>query len=216
MSENVHMQAPLQTSGPAPEVAGVVAILIHGRTQSPADMFAIAQRLGTPDLACVAVEAAGNSWYPDKFMAPLASNQPFLDFALERIELLVVQLEECGIARSQIVLIGFSQGACLACEYLYRHPARWGGLIAYTGGLIGPEGTSWLTPGILWGTPVFLGNSDEDVWVPLSRTVETVRVFERMGADVQLAVYPGMGHLVNDEEISLGRALVQSLLNRIS
>jgi predicted esterase len=149
-------------------------------------------------------------------MAPLANNQPFLEFALARIESLVVQLEGLGISRSQIVLVGFSQGACLACEYLYRNPARWGGLLAYTGGLIGPEGTSWLTPRGLSGTPIFLGNSDEDIWVPLSRTEETARVFERMGASVQLAVYPGMGHLVNDEEIILGRAVIQPLLNNNS
>ncbi|MBM7061055.1 dienelactone hydrolase family protein [Pseudomonas sp. UL073] len=212
MSENVHMLPPLHTLGPAPEAVGAAAILIHGRTQSPADMFAIADRLDFPNLPYVAVEAAGNSWYPDKFMAPLANNQPFLDFALERIESLVAQLEAIGIPRSRIILLGFSQGACLACEYVHRHPTRWGGLIAYTGGLIGPAGMSWLTPKALAGTPVLLANSDDDVWVPLGRTQESATVFERMGADVHLVVYPGMGHLVNEDEIALGRGLIQKLL----
>ena len=211
MSENVHMLPPLQTSGPAPEAGRPVVILIHGRTQSPADMFAVAERLDFPNLAYVAPEAAGNSWYPDKFMAPLVSNQPSLDFALARIESLVTELEAKGVTRSQIVLLGFSQGACLACEYVYRHPTRWGGLIAYTGGLIGPEGMTWLTRRALAGTPVLLGNSDEDVWVPARRTVDSASVFKRMGADVQLAIYPGLEHVLNDDEITLGRALIQKL-----
>lgn len=213
MNDNVHLRLPTHASGPTPEAVGMAVILIHGRTQGPADMFAIAERIDLADVPYIAVEAAGNSWYPDKFMAPLESNQPHLDFALERLEALVVELEGRGIPRESIVLLGFSQGACLACEYLYRHPQRWGGLIAYTGGLIGPQGMSWLTPPNLAGTPVLLGNSDIDTWVPLKRTEETAHVLTRMGAEVSLKVYPGMEHLVNDDEIALGRLILQRVTN---
>lgn len=213
MTQNIHMSQPLHSLGPAPELQGLAAILIHGRTQSPADMFAIAARLDLPSLPYIALQAAGKSWYPDKFMAPVEANQPNLDFALARIEELVLTLERSGVPRSRIVLIGFSQGACLACEYIYRNPERWGGVVAYTGGLIGPEGMSWLTSKTLDGTPILLGNSDVDQWVPLQRTNETAEVFRSMGALVQLKIYPGMEHVVNDDEIALGRELLKQLLS---
>ncbi|WP_036996905.1 alpha/beta hydrolase [Metapseudomonas resinovorans] len=213
MSENIHLHLPTHASGPAPEVVDSAVILIHGRTQSPADMFVIAGRINLPGVSYTAIEAAGKSWYPDKFMAPLENNQPFLDFALERLESQVVQLEERGIPRSRIVLLGFSQGACLACEYVYRHPQRWGGLIAFTGGLVGPEGTAWDRSRTLDGTPVHLSNGDFDPWVPLQRTKETLEVFQAMGAEAELHVYPGRDHQVNDEEVDLGRALLQRALN---
>lgn len=216
MNDNVHLNLPVHASGPAPEDVGAVTVLIHGRTQSPADMFDIAERIDLPGMAYLAVEAFEKSWYPDKFMAPLGHNQPRLDQALERLERLIETLEGRGIARERIALLGFSQGACLASEYLYRHPGRWGALIAYTGGLIGPETTQWPATHSLAGTPILLANSDEDVWVPLPRTRQTQAVFSDMGASVQLRVYPGMGHEVNDEEIALGRELLETLLTPAS
>ncbi|SDB50796.1 phospholipase/carboxylesterase [Pseudomonas sp. NFACC23-1] len=213
MNDNVHLNMPVHASGPAPEDVGTVTLLIHGRTQGPADMFAIAERLALPGMAYQAVEAFEKSWYPDKFMAPLANNQPLLDHAVARIDRLIHDLEARGIPRERIALLGFSQGACLASEYVYRYPQRWGALIAYTGGLIGPEGTQWALNGTLADTPVLLANSDADAWVPLSRTEQTLEVFRAMGAAVQLRVYPGLAHEVNDEEIALGRALLQPLLN---
>lgn len=209
MNSNLHLSMPTHAAGPAPEAAGTAVILIHGRTQGPADMFAIAERLDLADLPRIAIEAADKSWYPDKFMAPLANNQPQLDHALERLETLVVELEGRGIPRSRIVLLGFSQGACLACEYLYRHPQRWGGLIAYTGGLIGPPEMAWPTSPRLAGTPVLLSNGDQDPWVPLARTEQTLEVLRAMGAETELQVYPGRDHSVCDAEIALGRALLQ-------
>ncbi len=210
MNDNVHLRLPTHASGPAPEAAGMAVILIHGRTQSPADMFAIAERIDLPDVPYIAIEAAGNSWYPDKFMAPLASNQPHLDFALERLEALVVELEERGIYRERIVLLGFSQGACLACEYMYRHPQRWGGLIAFTGGLIGPPETQWTAHGDeLAEVPVLISNGATDPWVPLSRSRETADVFRLMGARVTEHIYPPREHGVIDDEIAQARALLR-------
>ncbi|AMO76102.1 alpha/beta hydrolase [Pseudomonas citronellolis] len=211
MSDNIHLHLPTYASGPAPEAVGRAVILIHGRTQSPADMFAVAKRIDLPEAPYIAVEAAGNSWYPDKFMAPLANNQPHLDFALQRLEWLVVELEGLGVPRSRIVLVGFSQGACLACEYLYRYPQRWGGLIAFTGGLIGPEGLAWESHPKLDSTPILLTNGDNDPWVPLARTQETLATFQAMGAKAELHVYPGREHQVSDAEVDLGRALLQRI-----
>lgn len=212
MNANVHSTMPVHGSGPAPETAGVVTILIHGRTQSPTDMFLIAERIGLPDMPYLAVEAFEKSWYPDKFMAPLENNQPHLDMALTSLDTLVKSLLERDISPENIAFVGFSQGACLAAEYVYRHPRRWGGLIAYTGGLIGPEATVWGTTGYLAGTPVLLANSDVDTWVPLSRTEQTREVLNAMGGAVSLHVYAGMGHEVNDEEISLGRKILEALI----
>ncbi|WP_313024294.1 alpha/beta hydrolase [Pseudomonas lopnurensis] len=210
MNDNVHLRLPTQASGPAPEAVGMAVILIHGRTQSSADMFALAERIGLADVPYIAIEAAGNSWYPDKFMAPLENNQPYLDFALELLEALVVELEARGIPRERIVLLGFSQGACLACEYLYRHPQRWGGLIAFTGGLIGPPETQWSAQGDqLADMSILISNGATDPWVPLSRSRETADVFRQMGARVTEHIYPPREHGVIDDEIAQARALLR-------
>lgn len=205
MGNNMHPNRQAQFSGPALSEANKVAILIHGRAQCTDDMFAIADRINLPEVSYAAIEAANNSWYPEKFMAPRESNQPSLDSALECLDALVEQIAAHGLPRSKIVLIGFSQGACLACEYIYHHPQRWGGLIAFTGGLIGPEGTSWRQSGGLDGTPVLLSNSDYDPWVPLQRTQDTLDVFHDMGAVVEGHVYLNREHIICEGEVDLAR-----------
>ncbi|WP_179060087.1 MULTISPECIES: dienelactone hydrolase family protein [Pseudomonas] len=216
MSPTPHLDQPAHEFGPAPEATGMAVILIHGRTQGPQDMVAIADRLNVQDVSYVALQASDNSWYPDKFMAPLENNRPHLDHALARVEVAVGRLEDRGIPRSRIVLLGFSQGACLACEFVYRNPTRWGGLVAYTGGLIGPEQMTWLLDRKLQRTPIFLGNGDADPWVPLARTDQTATVFGRMGGDVELETYPGREHAVCDDEIAHGRAIIQLLKQSVS
>ncbi|MNF65168.1 putative hydrolase [compost metagenome] len=188
-------------------------MLIHGRSQQPSDMFAIAERIGLKEMPYIALEAADKTWYPNRFMAPVADNNPWLDFALDSMTSALATLERMSIKREKIVLLGFSQGACLACEYVYRHAGVYGGLISLTGGLIGPEGMTWSTAANLSGTPVLMSNGDQDEWVPLQRTAETSQVFKEMGADeVQLRVFPDRPHLVSDEEIDLARSLLQRLL----
>ncbi|MBD8828576.1 alpha/beta hydrolase [Pseudomonas sp. CFBP 13602] len=216
MTQNLHLLQPPLVRGPAPNVAAAVTILIHGRSQSSADMFVIADRLALPDMTYVAINAEGNSWYPGRFMEPLERNQPRLDHALERIDVLIESLLNEGVERSRIIFVGFSQGACLACEYLYRNAERWGGLVAYTGGLIGPESIDFPVQGNFAGTPIFLGNSDIDEWVPVERTEQTRSAFKLMGAAVKLHVYPGMAHLVNDREIAYGQALLKQVLSNSS
>jgi phospholipase/carboxylesterase len=198
--------------GADPRGAPLSAVLIHGRDRTAAEMIDLAGRLGLPEVAWRALQAPGGSWYPESFLAPLRANQPRLDQTLARVEQEVRALEALGAPRRRIALIGFSQGACVACEYVRRHPRRWGALIAFTGGLFGPEGTTWDAPALLDGAPVLLSNSDADPFVPWTRTQETAAVLRRMGADVTLKLYPGRDHIVGDDEIEEARAILRRAL----
>lgn len=177
-------------------------------------MFSIARRIGLRNMPYIALTAAQRSWYPNRFTAPITDNEPSLSHALESLEHLVATLGKLGIGKDRIVFLGFSQGACLVCEYVYRNAARWGGLIAFTGGLIGPGDTCRDSSSRLEGTPVIMSNGDQDEWVPLERTSDSARIFNEMGAQVQLQVFPGRAHLVNDEEIASARALLNDLLGQ--
>ncbi|HDS1738481.1 hypothetical protein NPS49_09475 [Pseudomonas putida] len=216
MNSYCHLDLPSLSFGAPVRPNSAVTILLHGRTQSPSDMLAIAERINLPDMAYVALQAHEKSWYPGKFMDPEELNAKALGQAIQRLDQEVERLVELGVERCNIAFLGFSQGACLACEYLYRRPARWGGLIAYTGGLIGPVGIDWSTSERLHGTPVVLANSDEDEWVPLTRTLQTALVFATMQADLTLRAFPGMAHVVNDEEVLLGRGLLARLMDSAS
>jgi phospholipase/carboxylesterase len=203
---------PAIAHGADPSVAPLAAVLIHGRGRSAAEMIGVAERIALPQIAWRALRAPGGSWYPGGFMDPIKTNQPKLDQTLARVDREVRTLDALGFPRQRIALIGFSQGACIASEYAYRHPRRWAGLIAFTGGLFGPEGTAWKTPDLMAGTPVLLSNSDQDEWVPWPRVEETAAVFRSMGAEVTLKLYPGRDHLVGDDEIEQARAILQHAL----
>ncbi|HTI67728.1 MAG TPA: alpha/beta hydrolase [Caulobacteraceae bacterium] len=205
---------PSASFGAEERQALLAAVLLHGRHESPAHMVEIARRLGAPGVRYLALQAQGSQWYPRSFLAPLEANQPALDWALERVEQEVQGLEARGWPRRRIALIGYSQGACLACEYVYRHPTRWAGLLAFTGGLIGPPGTEWPAPGDLARTPVLLSNGDADPWVPWPRVETTARRFEAANAEVDLRLYPGRAHEVCDDEIAVGRAILDRALDR--
>ena len=200
---NAHLEQRVEHYGTPLDTATVAAIVVHGRAQSPEWMREhLVDRLDTPGVAFVAPEAADNTWYPGGFMQDFDANEPSLTWALERIDQLVAQVESAGFARSEIFLLGFSQGACLLAEYVSRHAARYGGVAILTGGLIGPPGTTW-DGGSLDGTPVVLATSDVDDWVPLARTEETRDVFAARGAEVTWRVYEGMEHIINDDEVRL-------------
>ena len=201
------------TAGPEVGEAAAVALLLHGRGGSADDMLALARRLELPGMAYLALPAPGGSWYPERFMAPLPSNQPHLDQALARIESTVRAIEARGRARARIALVGFSQGACLACTYLFRHPARWGALAALTGGVIGPPETTFSISSSLEGTPSLFATADPDAWVPLARVRQTAELFRAMNAEVDLRVYPGAGHLVTDDAARATRELLSRLLD---
>jgi predicted esterase len=206
-----HAGQPMLSAGPAVGEAAGVLVMLHGRGGTARDILALHGLLNVPGVAAVAPQAHGNTWYPHSFLAPVETNQPMLDSALRRVESAVAGLLDQRIDSRLVAILGFSQGACLACEFVARHPRRYGALIALTGGLIGPPGTSRDYAGSLDGTPVMLGTSDPDPHVPLERVRETATVLTRMGASVDLRVYSGMPHTINDDEIAAARSLLQRI-----
>jgi predicted esterase len=186
--------------------------LIHGRGASAASILGLARELDVDDVAYLAPQAAGHTWYPHSFMAPIEQNEPSLSSALGVIGALLDRVEGAGLPRERIAVLGFSQGACLATEYAARHPQRYGGVFGLSGGLIGPEGTAFEYEGTLDGTPVFLGCSDRDPHIPLERVQETTAVLQAMGADVEERIYEGMGHTVNQDEIEFIRRQMHTLV----
>ena len=209
-----HAHQPVAHTGVPLESADAVMIMVHGRNAGPENILSLAVALSRPRVACLAPAAAGGTWYPFSFMSPRERNEPGLSSALGVIESLVADLLRRGFPSHKIVLLGFSQGACLASEFSIRHPRRYGGVLVLSGGLIGAAGTTWneVTTS-LGGTPVFLGCSDVDAHIPKERVLESAAVFQRLGARVTRTLYPGMGHLVNDDEIAEVRAVLDEVLS---
>ena len=154
---------------------------------------------------------ASNTWYPFSFLEQVDRNEPYLTSALSRLQRVVADIQAAGISGERIVLLGFSQGACLAAEFAYRHAQRFGGMVLFSGGLIGPPGTTWHSSRSFGGTPVFLGCSDIDAHVPQWRVDESAEVFHRMEAVVTKRIYPGMGHVVSDDEIRAAQSLLDQI-----
>ncbi|HNS02932.1 MAG TPA: dienelactone hydrolase family protein [Anaerolineae bacterium] len=211
MIHRLHQGQPAAAAGQALAQAQAALILLHGRGANAPGILLLAEELYHPAYAYLAPQAAGNSWYPYTFLAPLEQNEPWLSSALARVGEVVAQVEGAGIPAERIVLGGFSQGACLASEYLARNARRYGGLLAFSGGLIGPPGTPRAYTGDLEGTPVFLGCSDVDAHIPKVRVEETASVLQGMGAQVALRLYPGMGHTINADEIAQARTLLRGV-----
>jgi phospholipase/carboxylesterase len=178
-----------------------VLIMIHGRGGSASDILSIASSLNVADYALVAPDANDSSWYPLSFLAPRAENEPYLSQSLKVLGDLVADLEAQGFAKSQLYFLGFSQGACLALEYTANHAASYGGVVAFTGGVIGDHVDHRNYHGDFIGTPVFIGSSDPDFHVPVKRVKETTALFEEMGAEVTEIIYENMGHTISHAEI---------------
>ena len=206
-----HQQQPIFTLGKPIGEATAAMILLHGRGTPAQSMFWLAQELAHPDYIYLAPQAEGNSWYPHSFLRPLERNEPRLSSALAAVGNAVDQLTQTGISTDRIVLAGFSQGACLASEYVARNATRYGGLIVFSGGLIGPEGTPRNYPGSLDGTSVFIGCSDSDVHIPLARVQETTAILTRLGAVVSERIYPQMAHTIIPDEIDHARRIIDSV-----
>ena len=201
-TDDPHAGQPVAAAGPPVGQGRGGMIMVHGRNAGPRNILELAGAFADPAFTYLAPAAAGNTWYPLSFLAPRDQNEPYLSSALGRLDTLVAEVEAAGVPRERIVLLGFSQGACLTAEFAVRHAGRYGGLIVFSGGLIGPPGSTWDVAGDFAGTPVFLGCSDIDSHIPLARVHETRDVLGRMGAAVTERIYPGMGHTVNADEIA--------------
>jgi len=196
-----HRGQAVLTRGPEPADARLTVILVHGRGASAEDILELAEELHCGDVAWLAPQAAGHTWYPYTFLAPLPQNEPGLSSALDVLARLLASIHDQGVDSERIGLLGFSQGACLALEFAARHAGHYAGVFALSGGLIGPHGTPRNYPGSFAGTPVFLGCSDADPHVPLERVRESSEVFRRMNAKVDERIYPRMGHTVTQDEL---------------
>ena len=208
MNPHPHAHQAVLTVGPPPATARLGAILIHGRGASAEDILGIAHELALPDIAYLAPQAEGHTWYPYSFLSRIDQNEPGLSSALLVIDGLVQHLGQQGLPPERVVLIGFSQGACLTLEFAARHARRYAAIAAFSGGLIGPPGTPRDYPGAFAGTPAFLGCSDVDPHIPVERVRESAEVYRRMGATVDERIYPGMGHTINQDEIDAVRTLL--------
>jgi predicted esterase len=203
-----HAGEPVLLDGAPLDEAKGALIALHGRGADASDILALAREVTPHGVVIAAPQAAGNTWYPYRFLEPIARNEPYLSSALGVIGRLIAELGQRGIAMRDIALLGFSQGACLALEYAARNATRYAGVVGFSGGLIGPPGTAFDYDGSLDGTPVFLGCSDVDAHIPISRVEETAEAMTRLGGAIDLRIYPGMGHTVNRDELDAGRSVL--------
>ena len=210
---NPHKGQSLLRAGAPLAKARAALILIHGRGATADDILGLGEEAceGIEGVALLAPQAAGNTWYPQRFLAPLAENEPFLGSALGVVAGLVADIARAGLAPERVMLIGFSQGACLSLEFAARNPRLYGAVVGLSGALIGPPGSPRPKQGSLVGTPVYLGCSDRDAHIPLASVEESAGILAGMGARVTKSIFPGMGHTVNAEELSAVQGLVRGL-----
>ncbi|HZK72500.1 MAG TPA: alpha/beta hydrolase [Clostridia bacterium] len=194
--------------------AGAAMILVHGRGASAADIMTLGAELMHPGFAYLAPQAAGSAWYPHPFTAPIQDNEPYLSSALEVLVSLLASIEKT-IPAERVILLGFSQGACLTLEFAARHARRYGGVVGLSGGLIGPTGTPREYAGSFGRTPAFLGCSDVDPHIGKDRVIEAAEVFERLDADVTMRLYPQMAHTVSADEIEAVRTIVAAVASEL-
>jgi phospholipase/carboxylesterase len=205
-----HADQPVEQRGAPLDDAARAVVLLHGRGARALGMLQFADDLPSDGTAFVAPQAARATWYPNSFLEPTEENEPHFSSALALVADVLDDVTE-HVPREKVLLLGFSQGACLGSEFVARNPGRYGGFVAFSGGLHGPEGTEWNYDDDLDGTPVFLGCSDRDPHIPESRVHETAAVFESMGADVTERIYEGMGHGVNEDELEFAAEMVANL-----
>jgi predicted esterase len=208
MEHDPHRGQPVLHAGVPIADARLVAILLHGRGASAHDILGLSGEFRAQEVAFVAPQASGYTWYPYSFLAPIEHNEPGLSSGLRVISRLLEDLRGQGVPSDRVVLMGFSQGACLALEFAARHARKYAGVAALSGGLIGPPGTPRDYPGGFAGTAVFIGCSDVDAHIPLERVHESTAVFRRMGAAVDERIYAGMGHTVTRDELEAVEALL--------
>jgi predicted esterase len=193
------------------EEAAAAAVLVHGRGATADDILGIASMVDPGGMGFFAPQAAGNTWYPYRFLEPTERNEPWLTSALGLLGELFGHIAAAGIPPQRTALLGFSQGGCLALEYAARNARRYGALVGLSGGLIGADGEPRDDRGSLDGTPVLLGCSDVDPHIPKYRFDETAEVLRGLGGELDARIYPGMGHTINQDELDAVAALFRSL-----
>ncbi len=206
-SNQIHTKKIIK-AGTSLKEAKKALIMIHGRGGSGEDIVSLSNYLNVNDYALLAPQARDNSWYPYSFLAPISQNEPWLSSALSLITETLDEINAEGISSENVYLLGFSQGACLTLEFAARNGRKFGGIVAFTGGLIGDRIDHANYAGDFKNTPVFIGSSNPDPHVPVSRIDESVEVLKDMNADVTAKIYPGMGHTISEDEIRLANELV--------
>ncbi|MEX2234712.1 MAG: dienelactone hydrolase family protein [Cyclobacteriaceae bacterium] len=198
----------IRTAGKKIAEAKNALIMLHGRGAPAEDILGLSSHLSVNDFALIAPQATNYTWYPYSFLVPPQQNEPWLSSALELLNEVVSDINKAGISAENIFFAGFSQGACLTLEYVTRHARKWGGVAAFTGGLIGDKLYPENYQGDFEGTPVFIGSSNPDPHIPVERVLETTKILKAMNASVNEKIYPGMGHTISESEIKLANAWV--------
>ncbi len=203
-----HQNQPVRRAGMDLSQARGAMVMLHGRGATAESILTLVPALGIADFAYLAPQAGGNSWWPQSFLAPIPQNEPGISSAMQAVEDVLAHVEAAGVPADRTVLLGFSQGACLAAEFAARQARRYGGVASLSGGLIGPNGTPRDYPDSLDGTAVFLGCSDMDSHIPAARVRLSAEVLERLGGEVMMRLYPGMGHTIIEDELEAVRAMM--------
>ena len=212
-SQGPHRGQPIRIAGEPLNSAKAAMLMVHGRGARAEDILSIADQLAQPGFAFLAPQAANNTWYPNRFLDPIASNEPWLSSALDFVSNVLTHIVNASsIPPERIMLLGFSQGACLTLEFAARNIRRYGGVVGLSGALIGPDDTPRAYAGSLAGTPIFLGCSNVDFHVPKERVQDTAKVLQGLGGVVTERLYPNMDHSVNQDEIEFVRGMMQSIV----
>ncbi len=207
-----HQGQPVLAAGQPLDSAKGAMVLVHGRGATAESILALAEEWIHPDFAYLAPQAAGNTWYPHRFLAPIASKEPYLSSALTAVNGVLDRLSEARIPLDHRILLGFSQGACLVLEFVARHGRRHGGIVGLSGGLIGPDDTPRDYAGSLEGTPIFLGCSEVDFHIPKERVLYSTDVLRDLGGEVTARLYPNMGHTINQDEPDFVKKMMVSTI----
>jgi phospholipase/carboxylesterase len=211
-----HQDQPLRTAGTPVDEASAAVVAVHGRGASAGSVLDLAGEFDVDGVAYLAPQAARNTWYPNSFLQPVESNEPGRSSGLQAVGEAIERANEAGIPTERVAVLGFSQGACLASEFVARNPQEFGGLVAFSGGLIGETVTvaDYVedADGSLAGTPAFLGCSDVDPHIPVERVHVTEEVLADLGADVEKRIYEGMGHGINEDEIEYVTGMIEALV----
>ena len=208
---NPHEGQQVETAGAPPQAADAAVILLHGRGSTAGSILTLIDEFLHHGVMYLAPQAAHRRWYPRSGYAPFEDNEPWFSSALERVSSTFEIADDAGVPLERILLLGFSQGGCLASEFVARNPRRYGGLVVLSGSLLGPE-TRRDYDGDIDGTPVFLGCSTDDPYVAVERIHESAEVFEQLGGDVTSRLYDGLGHVINDDEIQMINTFLEALV----